>query len=235
MYINRVRGDISILRECLEETMDTIDLDAIRNADVQYKPYEFLLARDLVRPEKGPALLEEFPEMTKPGYLTVDQDGLSGTFRRFIQELEGPELTEELSVAFDRDLAACPRLTTIMRYSGRKHGAIHTDGESKVLTLLVYLNPKWGTGAEGRLRVLYDGEDVDNFAVEVHPSEVEGQRIPFHLVAIAYVGLLLGEILDFDELAEDCAQDGVYDFFFVAPPLPITGSVGSPMNPQAIK
>lgn len=170
MYINRVRGDISILRECLEETMDTIDLDAIRNADVQYKPYEFLLARDLVRPEKGPALLEEFPEMTKPGYLTVDQDGLSGTFRRFIQELEGPELTEELSVAFDRDLAACPRLTTIMRYSGRKHGAIHTDGESKVLTLLVYLNPRWGTGAEGRLRVLYDGEDVDNFAVEVDPT-----------------------------------------------------------------
>ena len=76
---------------------------------------------------------------------------------------------------------------------------------------------------------------ADNFAVEVHPTEVEGQRIPFHLVAIAYVGLLLGEILDLDELAEDCAEDGVYEFFFVAPPLPITGSVGSPMNPQAIK
>ncbi len=26
-----------------------------------------------------------------------------------------------------------------------------------------------------------------------------------------------------------------YEFFFVAPPLPITGAVGSPINPLAIK
>jgi hypothetical protein len=27
----------------------------------------------------------------------------------------------------------------------------------------------------------------------------------------------------------------VYEFFFVAPPLPITGAVGSPINPLAVK
>jgi hypothetical protein len=27
----------------------------------------------------------------------------------------------------------------------------------------------------------------------------------------------------------------VYEFFFTAPPLPITGAVGSPINPLAIK
>jgi hypothetical protein len=37
------------------------------------------------------------------------------------------------------------------------------------------------------------------------------------------------------ELADDCRQDGIYDFFFCAPPLPITGAVGSPINPQAIR
>ncbi len=31
------------------------------------------------------------------------------------------------------------------------------------------------------------------------------------------------------------AADGTYEFLFVAPPLPITGAVGSPINPQAIK
>ncbi len=30
-------------------------------------------------------------------------------------------------------------------------------------------------------------------------------------------------------------NDGAYEFFFVAPPLPVTGAVGSPINPQAIK
>ena len=37
------------------------------------------------------------------------------------------------------------------------------------------------------------------------------------------------------ELAEDCAADKVYEFLFVAPALPITGAVGSPTNPLAIK
>lgn len=39
----------------------------------------------------------------------------------------------------------------------------------------------------------------------------------------------------FDRLTEDCAADGVYEFFFVAPPLPFTGAVGSPLNAYAIK
>jgi hypothetical protein len=40
---------------------------------------------------------------------------------------------------------------------------------------------------------------------------------------------------DVDALAEDCAEDRVYEFLLVAPPLTITGAVGSPINPQAIK
>ena len=30
-------------------------------------------------------------------------------------------------------------------------------------------------------------------------------------------------------------EDGTYAFLFTAPPLPITGAVGSPINPLAIK
>ena len=47
--------------------------------------------------------------------------------------------------------------------------------------------------------------------------------------------MLVGEIFDLDALAADCARDGVHEFQFVAPPLPITGAVGSPINPLAIK
>ena len=42
-------------------------------------------------------------------------------------------------------------------------------------------------------------------------------------------------MLDLEELAADCAADGVYEFLSVAPPLLVTGGVGSPINPQAIK
>jgi len=56
-----------------------------------------------------------------------------------------------------------------------------------------------------------------------------------HLVLIVSMGLLVGEIWYLDELAEDCADDGVYEFLLVAPPLVIPGAVGSPLNPQALK
>ena len=49
------------------------------------------------------------------------------------------------------------------------------------------------------------------------------------------MGLLIGEIFSLEDLGNDCAADKVYEFMFVAPPLPITGAVGSPINPQAIK
>jgi len=40
---------------------------------------------------------------------------------------------------------------------------------------------------------------------------------------------------DFGALAKECAADKRYEFMFVAPALPITGGVGSPVNPLAIK
>ena len=49
------------------------------------------------------------------------------------------------------------------------------------------------------------------------------------------MGLLVGEIFALEELAADCALDGVYEFLFSAVPLPITGAVGSPVNPIAVK
>ena len=75
----------------------------------------------------------------------------------------------------------------------------------------------------------------DNYAVEVRPSEIAGFRNPFHVLAIPNMGLTLGEIFYLEELAADCAADGRYAFLLVAPPLPVTRGVGTPINPYAIK
>jgi hypothetical protein len=45
----------------------------------------------------------------------------------------------------------------------------------------------------------------------------------------------LAELSYLGDLAQACADDGRYEFLFVAPALPITGAVGSPVNPLAIK
>ncbi|TKG70824.1 cyclase family protein [Prauserella endophytica] len=76
---------------------------------------------------------------------------------------------------------------------------------------------------------------ADNFAVEVLGPAGRGPRIPFHMLAIRDMGLLLGELFDFEGLAEDCTRDGRYECLFVAAPLNLPGGVGSPLNPLALK
>ena len=76
---------------------------------------------------------------------------------------------------------------------------------------------------------------TDTWGAEVRPNEIPDSFQPLHLVMIVNMGLFVGEIWYLDELAEDCAADGVYEFQLVAPPLVIPRAVGSPLNPQAIK
>jgi kynurenine formamidase len=75
----------------------------------------------------------------------------------------------------------------------------------------------------------------DNFSFEVHPSEYPGAIVPVHQVLIPHMGMTIGEIWNLEQLARDCAADGRYDFFLSAAVLPVTGAVGSPVNPIAIK
>ena len=76
---------------------------------------------------------------------------------------------------------------------------------------------------------------TDNVAVEASPSVIDGLMIPLHMVLIRDVGLTLGELFCLEELAADCADDGVWEFFFTGPPLRFTRAVGSPLSPLALK
>ena len=79
------------------------------------------------------------------------------------------------------------------------------------------------------------GVATDTWGAEVRPNETEDTTQPWHWIAIPIMGLTVGEIFHLTELAKDCAEDERYEFLFVAPALPITGAVGSPVNPLAIK
>lgn len=76
---------------------------------------------------------------------------------------------------------------------------------------------------------------TDTNAVEVIPFEDPTTPLPVHLLCIRDMGLTLGEMFDLEELAADCANDGMWEFLFSAPPLKVTGAVGSPLNPLAVK
>ena len=76
---------------------------------------------------------------------------------------------------------------------------------------------------------------TDTWGFEVRPNEFDSPAFqPLHQVVIPNIGLTIGEMWDLDELGEICAESGRYEFLLSAPPLPITGAVGSPINPVAI-
>ena len=80
----------------------------------------------------------------------------------------------------------------------------------------------------------------DTVAVEVMPSVpdspfVENVGRMMHPDLIALLGVCLGELWKLEELARDCAGDGVYEFMVVAKALNLVGGVGSPANALALK
>jgi kynurenine formamidase len=79
---------------------------------------------------------------------------------------------------------------------------------------------------------------ADNVAVEIISYAelgVSERPLPLHLLCLRDMGMPLGEIFNLEELAADCATDGRYSFLIAAPPLGITGGLGSPVNPVVLK
>ncbi|MCH6230938.1 cyclase family protein [Microbacterium sp. CFH 31415] len=76
---------------------------------------------------------------------------------------------------------------------------------------------------------------TDTWGFEVRPNEFDVPAFqPLHQVVIPNLGLTIGEMWNLDALADECARLGRYSFLLSAAPLPITGAVGSPINPVAI-
>jgi kynurenine formamidase len=75
---------------------------------------------------------------------------------------------------------------------------------------------------------------ADNLSVEA-ASGMDDIYVPFHMLALRDMGLHLGEFWYLEDLAADCAADGIHEFLLVAQALPFEGAVGSPVNPIAMK
>ena len=93
-------------------------------------------------------------------------------------------------------------------------------------------------GGEAMAEYLWDGHfsavAADNPAFEAWPHAFEVDQY-LHFRLIPMLGITMGEMLFVEDLAADCAADGVYEFLFTSAPLNLRGGVGSPPNALAIK
>lgn len=76
---------------------------------------------------------------------------------------------------------------------------------------------------------------ADNYSVEAYPARPAGgdccAQLPLHQHCLFRLGVPLGELWHLTPLANWLRANGRYRFFLTAPPLRLTGAVGSPATP----
>ena len=151
-----------------EDWKSLLDLDRLRAAPFTRDPFEFVVVEEFVRRDALASLHADFPEIPGPGSFPVDMVTYGPAFARLVVALTGAELRRAIEEKFSIDLGGRPTLLTVRGNSDGRDGYIHTDSATKIITLLLYMNPVWEPG-EGRLRLLRGPGNLENYAIEVTP------------------------------------------------------------------
>jgi len=153
-----------------------LDLERLRASPLQRDPFDFVVVDNFVGPEHWSALDADFPQVRKHGSFPLPALSSGPAFSRLAAELEGDALREAIAEKFAIDLDGRPTMITVRGRSDGKDGRIHTDSATKLITLLLYLNPA-AEAAGGRLRLLRRGDDLEDCAAEIPP--VSGMMVAF--------------------------------------------------------
>jgi len=148
--------------------MDVLDLESFRATPLETQPYEYIVLRDFVKPAALPKINADFPKLDGSGSYPLDALTFGPNFRAFSDALESAEFRSAFEEKFRIDLRDRPHTITVRGYCGDHDGGIHTDSVSKIITILIYLNPTWDQPG-GRLRLLRSGTNIEDFAQEVAP------------------------------------------------------------------
>jgi kynurenine formamidase len=138
---------------------------------------------------------------------------------------------EDLQGAADRAAVRVESGDVVLVRTGHMHWLARGDKQR-------FNEPTPGLGV-GSVEWLHDAQvaavATDTLAFEVWPCEDPAALLPVHMLNLRDQGLVQGQLWYLDDLAEDCASDGVYEFLLAATPLPITHAVGGAVAPTATK
>lgn len=150
--------------------MSVLDVAAFRATPLTRQPFEFLVLPGFVKAAALEAIHAGFPHVDRPGSFPLSEVSYGPGFGALVDELNGVELRSAFEEKFGIDLSGRPTMITVRGCCSPKDGKIHTDALSKIITVLVYMNPKWEPSG-GRLRLLRSATDLDDVILEVPPQQ----------------------------------------------------------------
>lgn len=155
-----------------------LDLQAIASARVKTRPYPYFTVDRVISDTYLSETLSAFPDIDLGGSFNLDDVRVTQTFQRFLDSIDSAEFRQLIHDKLDVDVSTQPMMMTLRGYSRKKDGRIHTDSKTKLVTVLIYLNEDW-QAATGRLRVLNNADDMNDYAEEISPGP--GTMIAFKI------------------------------------------------------
>ncbi|MGE4219135.1 MAG: 2OG-Fe(II) oxygenase [Alphaproteobacteria bacterium] len=107
--------------------------------------------------------------MSRPGSFPSETLQFGAAFAALLEQIQGPEMTAAIAEKFAIDLTDRPTMVTVRGQCRARDGQIHTDSGGKLITALVYMNADWEQDG-GRLRLLRNAHDIEDYVVEVLPE-----------------------------------------------------------------
>ena len=144
-------------------------MQALREAVVQRGPFPFFIVPGFVKAEALEAIGGDFPEIQHAGSFPLTSLRYGPAFAAFMDEIQGPEMTEVVGGKLGMDLARYPTMVTVRGQSRAADGKIHTDSRTKLVTALLYMNDSWES-PRGRLRLVRVPDDLNAVIAEVPPE-----------------------------------------------------------------
>jgi hypothetical protein len=149
--------------------MTHLQLDRLRQAKLETSPFMYTIVSGFLTPDTVKRVNATYPTITSGGSFPIESLDTGMAIKSVIEELDGPEFEQAIEDKFGVDLSGRPKMYSLRGYTRGKDGKIHTDSKDKIITVLLYLNDGW-PHAGGRLRLLKDGRNVDDFVAEVPPD-----------------------------------------------------------------
>jgi hypothetical protein len=149
--------------------MAHLQLERLRQAKRETSPFEYTIVTGFLDADTVKRVNATYPPITSGGSFPIESLDAGMAIKAVIDELDGPEFQSAIEEKFDVDLSGRPKMYSLRGYTRAKDGKIHTDSKDKIITVLLYLNESW-PHAGGRLRLLKNGRDVDDFVAEVPPD-----------------------------------------------------------------
>jgi len=150
--------------------LSMLNLETFRNTPLTREPFEFLIVPEFVKSEARAAIDKDYPQVAGPGSFPLREVSYGPAFAKLIEEIRSDEFRQAFEEKFNIDLTNRPDMITVRGRCSEKDGQIHTDSETKIITILIYMNPPWEPSG-GRLRLLRSGNNLDDAILEVPPSQ----------------------------------------------------------------